>query len=47
MRKPEPIDTTTLNYNRQIWETNAFREYTKEICQQTTRNGRNNRERQY
>ena len=24
MRKPAPIDTTTLNYNWQIWETNAF-----------------------
>ena len=24
MRKPEPIDTTTLNYNWQVWETNAF-----------------------
>ena len=30
MRKPEPIDTTTLNYNWQIWETNAFSVYTKE-----------------
>ena len=25
-----PIDTTTLNYNWQIWETNAFSIYTKE-----------------
>ena len=30
MRKPTPIDTTTLNYNWQIWETNAFSIYTKE-----------------
>ena len=30
LRKPEPIDTTTLNYNWQVWETNAFRVYTKE-----------------
>lgn len=30
MRKPEPIDTTTLNYNWQVWETNAFSVYTKE-----------------
>lgn len=42
MRKPEPIDTITLNYNWQIWETNAFSVYTKEICQLTTRYGRKN-----
>ena len=30
MRKPAPIDTTTLNYNWQIWETNAFSIYPKE-----------------
>ena len=30
MREPRPIDTTTLNYNWQIWETNAFSVYTKE-----------------
>lgn len=30
MRKSEPIDTTTLNYNWQVWETNAFSVYTKE-----------------
>ena len=30
MREPKPIDTTTLNYNWQIWETNAFSLYTKE-----------------
>ena len=30
MRKPEPIDTTTLNYNWQVWNTNAFSVYTKE-----------------
>lgn len=30
IRKPRPIDTTTLNYNWQIWETNAFSLYTKE-----------------
>lgn len=30
MRTPQPIDTTTLNYNWQVWETNAFSVYTKE-----------------
>ena len=30
MRDPAPIDTTTLNYNWQVWETNAFSIYTKE-----------------
>lgn len=30
VRKPRPIDTTTLNYNWQIWETNAFSVYTTE-----------------
>ncbi len=30
MRDPQPIDTTTLNYNWQIWESNAFSVYTKE-----------------
>lgn len=30
IRKPRPIDTTTLNYNWQLWETNAFSVYTKE-----------------
>lgn len=30
IRKPKPIDTTTLNYNWQIWETSAFSVYTKE-----------------
>lgn len=30
IRQPRPIDTTTLNYNWQIWETNAFSIYTKE-----------------
>ncbi len=30
MRTPQPIDTTTLNYNWQIWGTNAFSVYTKE-----------------
>ena len=36
MRKPEPIDTTTLNYNWQVWNTNAFSVYTKETdaCKQ-------------
>ncbi|MGN0708164.1 MAG: succinylglutamate desuccinylase/aspartoacylase family protein [Faecalibacterium sp.] len=33
MREPQPIDTTTLNYNWQIWETNAFSIYTKETDQ--------------
>lgn len=28
VRKPKPVDTTTLNYNWQIWDTNAFSVYT-------------------
>ena len=28
IRKPRPIDTTTLNYNWQVWESNAFSVYT-------------------
>lgn len=28
IRKPKPIDTTTLNYNWQVWDTNAFSIYT-------------------
>lgn len=28
IRKPRPFDTTTLNYNWQIWESNAFSLYT-------------------
>lgn len=28
LRKPRPYDSTTLNYNWQIWETNAFSVYT-------------------
>lgn len=30
MRTPKPIDTTTLNYNWQIWESSAFSLYTRE-----------------
>ncbi len=30
VRKPKPIDTTTLNYNWQVWETSAFSVYTSE-----------------
>ncbi|MBQ0051706.1 MAG: succinylglutamate desuccinylase/aspartoacylase family protein [Treponema sp.] len=30
LRQPSPIDTTTLNYNWQIFETDAFSIYTKE-----------------
>lgn len=30
MRTPKPIDTTTLNYNWQVWDANAFSVYTKE-----------------
>lgn len=33
LRKPSPIDTTTLNYNWQIWNTNAFSVYTAETDQ--------------
>lgn len=32
MRTPKPIDTTTLNYNWQIWESNAFSIYTRETA---------------
>lgn len=32
MHTPKPIDTTTLNYNWQIWESNAFSFYTKETA---------------
>lgn len=28
IRSPKPVDTTTLNYNWQVWETNAFSLYT-------------------
>jgi len=28
IRRPKPIDTTTLNYNWQVWNTNAFSIYT-------------------
>ncbi|MCI8518471.1 MAG: succinylglutamate desuccinylase [Hungatella sp.] len=28
IRKPRPVDTTTLNYNWQIWDTSAFSVYT-------------------
>ncbi len=40
IRTPRPYDTTTLNYNWQIWETNAFSLYsseTDEIDDQTCR----------
>ncbi len=30
VRTPQPYDTTTLNYNWQIWETQAFSLYTRE-----------------
>lgn len=30
VREPKPYDTTTLNYNWQIWETNAFSLYTSD-----------------
>lgn len=32
LRSPQPYDTTTLNYNWQIWNTNAFSVYTKETA---------------
>ena len=32
MRTPKPIDTTTLNYNWKIWESNAFSIYTRETA---------------
>ena len=33
LRKPSPFDTTTLNYNWQIWDTKAFSVYTNETNQ--------------
>ena len=30
LRSPQPYDTTTLNYNWQIWDTQAFSLYTRE-----------------
>lgn len=33
IRKPKPIDTTTLNYNWQIWDTSAFSIYTNKTDQ--------------
>ena len=30
LHKPGPYDTATLNYNWQLWDTNAFSIYTKE-----------------
>lgn len=30
VREPRPFDTTTLNYNWQIWETNAFSVYARD-----------------
>ena len=30
LREPKPYDTTTLNYNWQVWETSAFSMYTSE-----------------
>lgn len=32
VRRPRPYDTTTLNYNWQVWETSAFSVYTKETA---------------
>lgn len=32
VRTPRPYDTTTLNYNWQVWNTNAFSLYTKETA---------------
>ncbi len=33
LRQPSPFDTTTLNYNWQIWDTKAFSVYTNETNQ--------------
>lgn len=33
LRNPRPYDTTTLNYNWQIWETKAFSLYTTVTAQ--------------
>lgn len=40
VRKPRPYDTTTLNYNWQIWNTNAFSVYTKETASIDERSAR-------
>ena len=40
LRNPRPYDTTTLNYNWQVWETQAFSVYitgTEEIDERSTR----------
>lgn len=42
LRNSRPYDTTTLNYNWQIWETHAFSVYTEtteRISRESTRNG--------
>ncbi|MEQ8155117.1 MAG: M14 family metallopeptidase [Clostridiaceae bacterium] len=33
LRKPKPYDTTTLNYNWQLWNTHAYSVYTRETDQ--------------
>ena len=33
LRTPQPYDTTTLNYNWQIWDTQAFSLYSREVLQ--------------
>lgn len=33
IRQPQPIDTATLNYNWQIWNTNAFSVYSSATAQ--------------
>ena len=40
IRKPRPIDTTTLNYNWQLWNTSAFSVYTKETDEIDERSAR-------
>ncbi|MCD8223823.1 MAG: M14 family metallopeptidase [Clostridiales bacterium] len=40
IRRPTPIDTTTLNYNWQIWNSNAFSIYTSETNRVDERSAR-------
>lgn len=40
LRKPQPYDTTTLNFNWQVWETQAFSLYTRETDSVEARSAR-------
>ena len=41
IRQPQPIDTATLNYNWQIWNTNAFSVYSSATAQMCIRDSYN------